>query len=749
MSLFLSLGLVALAGCEREAPPENDGIHGFADGCYVLDAAAPRKVNARYLEIGEGGDAFGFTGEDEGAAARFTMRASDLATYLFYDTEEHYFIADEDAGEGHVLQRTATLQSDTLLNEEGYLSPAEWVLEDHPDEEGRFRLRHCRTQRYLTTTGLAEDEADAGVITFYPSSGCAEFPELTLDAEGTVEPRTWEDGAVFGFVETHSHPFTNFSFGGGGIYHGAPFHRLGVEHALPSCEAFHGEDGRKDILGYVFGSDYNDLDVLELVDVIGEGQLPEPDHATDGYPEFTDWPNSWNSPTHQTMYYRWIERAYLGGMRLMVSYATGNSVLCELITGLRFQEQRYSCNDMVSVDKIIEENWALQRYVDAQHGGPGEGWFRIVESPAEAREVIHEGKLAVVLGIEISNVFDCFLTPPEGAPVCDLAHVQQQLDAYHALGVRALFPNHKFDNAFSAGDGQRGIMEFANLINSGYYSNYVQDCPDTTSGRFDRGGVTYAGLNQPRDEYQWDAPPFDMSGFAEDPLMTLLPLLPQFSAGSLEGEYCQNHGLTPLGEDLLDELMIRGMLIDIAHLPKWSVMQAMERFEEADYPALSTHGDTVDGRLYDVGGQSNSGFGRCADPDEPGAMSRGFHERLELIEEHGAYPAVGFSFDLNGLAGGPRPRFGEDSPCSTEQANPVTYPFESYAGDITFTEPRLGNRDVDFNTEGMLHIGLLPELIEDVRLDGMSEDDLEALFRSAEGYLRTWERAEARAAALR
>lgn len=313
--VFLSLGLSWLAGCEREPPPDHDGVYGFANGCYVVDAAKPGKGSAHYLEASEAGDAFSFTGDDEEAAARFLMRPSDLATYLFYDPEGHYLVADDDGDADHPLRRTAELLSDTLLIDEGYVSPAEWVLEDHPGEEGRFRLLHHRTQRYLTLEGLTDDEAEAAVVTFYPSTGCAEFPELTLDAEGTVEPRTWEDGDVFGFVETHSHPFTNFSFGGGGIYHGAPFHRLGVEHALPSCEAFHGEDGRKDILGYVFGSGYDDLDPLALIDVIGEGQLPEPDHATDGYPEFTDWPSSWGSATHQTMYYRWIERAYLDGMR--------------------------------------------------------------------------------------------------------------------------------------------------------------------------------------------------------------------------------------------------------------------------------------------------------------------------------------------------------------------------------------------------------------------------------------------------
>ena len=79
----------------------------------------------------------------------------------------------------------------------------------------------------------------------------------------------------------------------------------------------------------------------------------------------------------------------------------------------------------------------------------------------------------------------------------------------------------------------------------------------------------------------------------------------------------------------------------------------------------------------------------------------------------------------------------------------MTYPFRSYAGDVVLEAPRLGNRSVDFATEGMIHIGLLPELIEDSRAVGFTDRDLEPLFRSAEGYIRMWERAEARGAALR
>ena len=57
---------------------------------------------------------------------------------------------------------------------------------------------------------------------------------------------------MYGIAEIHSHMTTNYGFGGAGIFHGAPFHRLGVEHALPDCEPFHGEEGRRDIVGFFY-----------------------------------------------------------------------------------------------------------------------------------------------------------------------------------------------------------------------------------------------------------------------------------------------------------------------------------------------------------------------------------------------------------------------------------------------------------------------------------------------------------------
>lgn len=730
-------------GCEgpveRPPPPQHDGIYSFAHGCFAMDATEPGSTDTRWLERAESGEVFEFTARDAALGARFFMKPSDLGTYLFYDEHGHYLVA-----EGGALLRQSELLSDVLLVDDGYRSPAEWDLQISAQDPDRFQLRHRASGHYLTARGLTPTEEDAATIALYPQSGCAEHPELTLDADGEVTPRSFDDGALFGVADTHSHIMSNFGFGGGGIFHGAPFHRLGVEHALPDCSPFHGRGGRADLFGY--GYDHPDLDANTLLTGFVTGRTPELNHQTAGYPLFTDWPSAHDSSTHQTQYYRWLERAYLGGLRLVVQHATSNQVICELLVGRDIQPVRYSCNDMVAVDRSIAEVYAMERYIDAQIGGPGRGWFRVVTSPEEAREVIGAGKMAVLLGIEVSNLFDCFLVPPDGTEACDEQDVIAKLQHYHDLGVRVLFPVHKYDNAFSAGDGHRDIIELGNFINTGHWSNFTEDCPDVPTV-FDRGDVAFGGLNEPRDDY-FAPPPNDMSGFADDPLATLSPFLDRLMAPRLEGDYCQNAGITPLGEMLVRELMARGMILEIDHFPRRAYARVMEMLEAADYPAAGTHGTTADGRLYALGGVSKTGLGRCRDPERAGAMGDRLRERVELITTHGGYPAEGFGFDLNGFAGAPGPRFGEKSVCSTPQDGPLTYPFTSYAGDVTFTQPRVGERVIDFNTEGMAHIGLMPELIEDARRDGVTDEELEPLFRSAEAYIRMWERAERRAGEL-
>jgi len=733
--------LFVLEGCSSgtNLAPTERSVDSLANGCFTLSIATGE--GERYLTPIRDGAQFGFRTASPLRASRFLARAADLGTFIFRDAEASYPISDPVG-----LARSSALDSDVLSNWDEFVSPAEWDVVPAEGVVGRFHLHNRATDQYLGKRGLVDELRDAASVAMTETTECAAFPELSVDATGSVVRTQWDDGSVYGFVDAHSHMFTNFGFGGGGTFHGSPFHRLGVEHALPDCQPFHGAEGRRDLLGYFYGGS-GPLDIDEATDAIVHGEISHFDHFTAGYPQFTDWPDGPHSSTHQTQYYKWIERAYLGGLRLIVQHATSNQTLCEFMTGVGAQYARISCDEMVAAERTIDEVRALERYVDAQSGGPGLGWFRVVTTPAAARQVIASGKLAVVLGIETSHLFDCRVTPRDGEVQCDAARVLEQLDHFHERGVRALFPVHKFDNAFSAGDGHRGFIELGNTIATGQYSNFTTDCDPTVDAPFDHGGVAYGGLNMTRADY-FATPPFDFQDFGVATLGTLLQVAPFLSTPPLAGEYCQNHGLTALGETLILEMMKRGMIIEIDHLPQRSYARAVEMLVDNDYPAAGTHGSTADGALYTLGGISVMGLPRCGDPADPLAAVNQVRARIAAITNAGGYPAQGFGFDLNGFAGAPGPRFGATG-CADAQTDPVTYPFTSYAGDVVFEAPELGERTVDFNLEGMVHIGLVPELIEDARHLGVTDADLEPLFRSAEGYLRMWERAESRAAAIR
>jgi hypothetical protein len=61
---------------------------------------------------------------------------------------------------------------------------------------------------------------------------------------------------------------------------------------------------------------------------------------------------------------------------------------------------------------------------------------------------------------------------------------------------------------------------------------------------------------------------------------------------------------------------------------------------------------------------------------------------------------------------------------------------------------RAGSREFDFNTDGLAHIGLLPDFLRDLVHVGMTDAQLDPLFSSADAFLRMWESCEARSAAI-
>jgi hypothetical protein len=363
----------------------------------------------------------------------------------------------------------------------------------------------------------------------------------------------------------------------------------------------------------------------------------------------------------------------------------------------------------------------LERYIDAQSGGPGEGWFRIVTDPFEARRVINAGKLAVVMGIEVSNPFDCGVL--HDIPLCDADQIDEQLDEVYALGVRQMELANKFDNALTGitGDEQVNgvIVNYGNRFETGRYWQ-LETCPP------EAGKATDKTQYNPHDQA---GTPDAVSGrdsiFAAVLQVTgtsgVAPVYPP-------APHCNVRGLTPLGEHAIRGLISRGMIFDPDHMSAKARREALEFVARLGYSGVvSSHSwadDTNYQRIYRLGGIVTSHAGG----------SQGFVDEWRLYKtwaDPRYYFGFGFGSDVNGFSAQGAPR--------ENAKKKVTYPFTGFGGAV-FDKQRSGERQYDINADGVAHYGLYPDWVEDLRVQA-GDAIIADLARGAEAYLQMWERA--------
>lgn len=571
---------------------------------------------------------------------------------------------------------------------------------------------------------------------------CATWPEISTNTSGApTPPGGGAAGEVEGFFEAHVHGMA-FEFLGGKVRCGAPWHKYGVEFALPNCQES-GELGNPATEAALFGQDPTSYDPV-------------------GWPTFNFWPQ-YDVLSHEQYYWKWLERAYNAGLRLTTNLLVDNTALCQA-----FPQKKNSCNEMDGVRLQAKRMFQFQEYIDAQSGGPGEGWYRIVTTPAEARRAINGGRMAVILGIEISVLLDC--GEIMGAPQCTTDDIDTRLQEVFDMGVRQMELINKFDNALSGVTGDNGatgaVVNQGNKIVTGHYWD-MRTCPESADDGHEHAGQDTI-LGTQYDKLQPNASDDLGGGQTPEEIDVLAGLLFENFGGATSaagpvypaGPHCNSAGLTDLGIYLVEQMIRKGMIVDPDHMSALGQEQLLDHVEDVVIPAeaaeaaaegravilpslISSHSwgnDVIYQRVHELAGQVAPRTGSADRFVDRWAQNRGWAESLDPDD---ITFGMGYGADTNGFGGQPGPR--------EDPATPLTYTPEGWTseiGDVQVFQQVSGTRTFDI-AEGVAHYGILADWFRELRIAadeqypelGGADAIMADMLYGPENYLQMWERA--------
>lgn len=764
----------------------------FNNQCFVLFN------NAQKAFVASAGNGYAATAGDAENAEPFFLKPTSLGSYLLFNSSQELLNASAAvnsltlANAAETAIWTVTAVGDTTE----YPSALAIDTEPTPQELDTYRAFAALEKNILASEftlfskvsqqRLAADESgdltladaadsDTQSFTLMPATGCAEFAEASSNTHGQSYSGTSANGQVWGYADVHGHIAASTYLGK--AQSGWPFHPYGVTHALKDCLQDHGPQGSKDAIGTFLGNDFDG-------------------HVTSGWPLFSEWP-AFNALTHEAVYWRWLERSWKSGLRIMATHLVQNEILCQVQRNAS-GEPNIGCNEMDGAMDQVGTIYAMQDYIDAQFGGRGQGFMRIVKTSDEARTAIARGQMATILGVEISHLFDCKLNynPARSSETdnnydCSTAEtgadneILTQVQRIYNLGVRHIFPNVQFDNAFS-GNGifQGTVLNVGNRLDTGGASAIELAAVDFADPAQLAAALDVANMDMdtPTGEYwtTYDCPSADdpdVDGYLFSPGFDLQAIPPAGCVdvngdnrpGGPTGCYpndperpqCNIRWLTPTGQYMLSKIMEFGINLEIDHLEYEVKSQALDLAAAQDplYPVVSGHSgqggisNVQARRIFDSGGYIYP-------------ISRDYLDKYDAVKQRYAESgssrlfAYGYGGDTNGLAVQPSPRAG------LQAGKAVTYPFTLFSGETFDSMPEFRaiapvvfdqsstnsstviGRDWHVDVDGVAHYGLMADYVEVIRREG-GEEMLRDLFNSAEVYLQMWERTELAAGEIR
>ena len=457
-----------------------------------------------------------------------------------------------------------------------------------------------------------------------------------------------------------------------------------------------------------------------------------------------------------------LRAAYGAGLRLMVVLAVNTERPCEILASAsaipivgdslkaHHVTPSMSCDDSSNIDRQLAAARAFESRIEAQDPAPGSGFYRIVTSPAEARTAIRQGKLAVVLGIEVDNLFDCGTGMGGNAP-CTVAQMTQRMDRYRSMGVRQVNLIHLTDNGFGGMALYDDLLAFNSWGMNGVLPA-LRDC--SASNVTWRFGPAVTADDAVQKAKELAALTAAFSGpVAAELIKAYGSGIPKFSAPG----QCNASGLTALGDRALTELMNRKMIIDIDHMSQLAVGRALQLSAMRGYPVIASHSGLLEaslgnkaaegqrsptqidslrkmgGALAIIAHQGNSNeiaaFPGSVRSDCNGSTKEWAQVYQWAVNRLGGptVAAVGIGSDFNGIDKTVMPRFGANA-C------------DGNASQKSLQQNPTGNSD--FDTRGLANIGLYGAFIQDLKNVGLTDAQLAPFMRSAEAYIQAWERAE-------
>ncbi|MBP7529374.1 MAG: hypothetical protein KA801_15715 [Syntrophorhabdaceae bacterium] len=377
---------------------------------------------------------------------------------------------------------------------------------------------------------------------------------------------------LWGWADIHCHPMAQAGFGGflAGHMHGpvedlgSCLQKHGWKHSNPThpmglaLNTGNRNDGSLSVPGWTMGT-----------------PQPGDEFGFQGWPKFDD---LIHIKTHQD----WIRRAYDGGLRLMVALVVHN----ELLAGIA----QFPVSPQSDRDTIEPQVQMLKEFV--VHN---KDWCGLARTPAEARALLEQNRMAFVLGLETDSVNGWinrneFRDDPSQANRDAIrGAIYPYFEYLRNLGIVQINLVHLSDNAF----GGMALYEMMSLFNT---LQRTGEFPAGEDGYYEQPVPGQPKTPRPEDE-QISKPisiPSELRGLLDKVAQLVgIPLPQALTNPDFPGGNRNVRGMTIAGEVALRVAMQLGMVIDIDHMSERCTHRAYEiatkSLDDHKYPLIVAH----------------------------------------------------------------------------------------------------------------------------------------------------------------